>query len=89
MSESTATIPTCDCDPTIGAINGLKSVNGQRSGKAFEALRAAFALCGHTLQRTHPADRLVTYFVEPWGLMRYLSTLRDLALFLAQIWGMV
>lgn len=69
--------------------NDLDFPTGQRPGKAFESLRAAFALRGHTLHRTDPTDGPVTYWAERWGLVRFLPTLHDAALFLAQIGGRV
>lgn len=53
--------------------------------KTFATLRAQFALHGHSLHRTDPSDGVVTYWAERWGLVRYLPTLHDAALFLAQI----
>jgi hypothetical protein len=82
-------MPTGSGNSTAGAINILNSHTGQRSGKAFETLLAAFALKGHTLHQTDPADGPVTYWAERWGLVRYLLTLHDVALFLAQIGGRV
>ena len=82
--------PTGDGNPTAGgAINDLDFPTGQRPGKAFATLRAAFALRGHTLHRTDPTDGPVTFWAERWGLVRYLPTLHDAALFLAQIGGRV
>ena len=83
-------MPTGDGNPTAGgAINDLDFPTGQRPGKAFETLRAGFALRGHTLHRTDPTDGPVTFWAERWGLVRYLPTLHDAALFLAQIGGRV
>lgn len=81
--------PTGDGNPTAGTINDLDFPTGQRPGKAFDSLRAAFALRGHALYRTDPEDGPVTYWAERWGLVRYLPTLHDAALFLAQIGGRV
>ena len=80
-------MPAGDGNPTAGAINDLDSRTGQRPGKAFETLRAAFALKGYTLHLPDPVDGPVTYWAERWGLVRYLHTLHDVALFLAQIGG--
>jgi hypothetical protein len=80
-------MPTGGGNPTAGAINSSNFPMVQRPGKAFEALRAAFALHGHTLRRTDLADGPVTYWAERWGLVRYLPTLHDAALFLVQIGG--
>lgn len=82
-------MPTGGGNPTAGAINELNSPTGKRPGKAFETLRAAFALKGHMLHRTDPENGSVTYWTERWGLGRYLPTLHDAALFLAQIGGRV
>lgn len=51
----------------------------------FIALRAAFAQQGHHLNREAAPDGTSTYWAERWGLVRYLPTLHDVALFLAQI----
>ncbi len=79
-------MPTGDGNPTAGnAINDLDFPTTQRPGKAFETLRATFALKGHALHRTDSAYGRVTYWAKRWGLVRYLPTLHDAALFLAQI----
>ena len=80
-------MPTGGCNPTAGAINDLHFSTATQPGEAFEALRAAFALQGHALHRTDPAVGPVSYWSERWGLVRYLPTLHDAALFLAQIGG--
>ncbi|MFC7462616.1 hypothetical protein [Hydrogenophaga defluvii] len=72
---------------TATAINDLDFPTAERNDKAFSTLRAGYALKGHTLHRTDPADGPVTYWAERWGLVRYLPTLHDAALFLAQIGG--
>lgn len=63
-----------------GAIQETDSAN-------FTALRAAFAQLGHHLNREAAPDGTSTYWAERWGLVRYLPTLHDVALFLAQIGG--
>ena len=67
--------------------NGLNFATGQRPDKAFQTLRAAFAMNGHALHRRDPADGPVSYWATRWGLARHLPTLHDAALFLAQIGG--
>lgn len=57
------------------------------SNKAFATLRAQFALRGHALYRTSTVDGAATYYAERWGLVRWLPTLQDAAMFLAQIGG--
>lgn len=80
-------MPTGGGNPTAGAINDLNFPTVQRPGKAFETFQAAFALRGHTLHRSDPADGPVAYWAERWGLVRYLPTLDHVAQFLAQIGG--
>lgn len=72
---------------TATAINDLDFPTAKRQDKAFSTLRAAFALKGHTLHRTHPADGPVTYWAERWGLVRYLPTIDTARRFLEQIGG--
>lgn len=79
--------PTGDGNPTAGAINDLDFLTESRPEKAFEILRAAFPMRGHTLHRTDPADGQLTYWAERWRLVRHLHTRHDAALFLAQIGG--
>jgi len=56
--------------------------------KHFATLRAQFALQGHRLERTfHGDSKKTTYYAERWGLVRYLPTLHDAAMFLVQIGG--
>jgi len=80
-------MPTGDCNPTAGAINGMNCPTTQQTDKAYSTLRAALALRGHALHRLDSADGESTYWVERWGLVRYLPTLHDVAQFLAQIGG--
>ena len=57
--------------------------------KLFLTLQAEFALLGHTLHQSGPNDGPgpVSYMAERWGMVRYLPTLDDAALFLSQIGG--
>ena len=56
--------------------------------KHFATLRAQFAIQGHRLERTfHGDSKEPTYYAERWGLVRWLPTLDDAAMFLAQIGG--
>lgn len=79
--------PTGSANSTAGTINDLDFPTGQRPRKAFETLRAAFAIQGHALHRTDPTDGPVTYWAERWGQVRNLSTLDDTLEFLKQIGG--
>ena len=54
-------------------------------GKAFATLAARFALTGHTLTRSNPADGAAMYYAGRWGLSRALPDLQAAAHFLAQI----
>lgn len=67
--------------------NDLDFPTAERNDKAFSSLRAAFALNGHALHRTDPADGPVTFWAARWGLVRHLPTLHDAAMFLARIGG--
>ncbi len=82
--------PTGDGNPTAGgANNDWDFPTGQRSGKAFETLRAAFAMRGHYLHRTHMAagSGQMTFWDERWGQVRYLPTIETARRFLEQIGG--
>lgn len=58
--------------------------------KQFATLRAQFALRGHRLERAfHGENKEPTYYAERWGMVRWLPTLHDAAMFLAQIGGRV
>ena len=78
------------CDP-VGfqndTTNDLNFPTGQREGKAFATLAARFALMGHTLTRSNPADGAVMYYAGRWGLSRALHDLDAAAQFLATIGG--
>ena len=78
------------CDP-VGFQNDttdkLNFPTGQVEGKAFASLAARFALAGHTLTRSNPADGAAMYYAGRWGLSRALPDLQAAAHFLAQIGG--
>lgn len=81
-------MPTEDGNPTAGnTIDDLNFPTSERSDKAFTKLCAAFAMRGHTLHRTDPADGPVTYWAERWGLVRYLPSIDTARRFLEQIGG--
>ena len=67
--------------------NDLNFPTGQREGKAFATLAARFALAGHTLTRSNPADGAVMYYAGRWGLNRALPDLEAAAHLLRQIGG--
>lgn len=68
-------------------VNDLECATGTRQQRTFNALREAFAARGHALHRTDPTDGPVTYWVERWGLVRYLPTIDVARRFLEQIGG--
>ena len=79
---------TCDSKgPGTETTNDLNFPTGQREGKAFATLAARFALAGHTLTRSNPADGAVMYHAGRWGLYRALPDLEAAAQFLAVIGG--
>ena len=55
--------------------------------KAFQTLCNAFAQHGHRLHSMTAPGGNTTYWAERWGLVRYLPSLHDVAMFLAQIGG--
>ena len=56
--------------------------------KTFAKLRAQFALGGHRLEWAfHGDSKEPTFYAERWGMVRWLPTLHDAAMFLAQIGG--
>jgi len=79
---------TCDSKGLgTDTTNDLNFPTGQREGKAFATLAARFALAGHTLTRSSPADGAVMYYAGRWGLFRALPDLEAAAQFLAVIGG--
>ena len=72
---------------TTDTTNDLNFPTGQREGKAFATLAARFALIGHALTRSNPADGAVIYYAGRWGLSRALPDLGAAAQFLATIGG--
>lgn len=69
------------------AYNDLDLPIPDRRNKAFASLQAAFAIKGHALHRTDPADEPVTFWVERWGLIKQLPTIDAARRFLEQIGG--
>jgi hypothetical protein len=61
--------------------------NPAGAGNDFASLAARFALAGHTLTRSNPADGAAMYYAGRWGMSRALPGLQAAAHFLAQIGG--
>ena len=74
-------------DPTKAESSAPNIAQSIATGEEFNALRSAFAERGHHLNHVTSPDGTTTYWAERWGLVRYLPTLHDAALFLAQIGG--
>jgi len=74
-------------DPTKAESSAPNTAQPIATDKDFHALRSAFAQRGHHLQSVAAPDGTTTYWAERWGLVRYLPSLHDAALFLAQIGG--
>lgn len=72
---------------TKAASNASNTAQPTATGKEFNALCRAFAQRGHSLHSTAAPDGSTTCWAERWGLARYLPSLHDAALFLAQIGG--
>ena len=61
--------------------------NTAGAGKDFASLAARFALAGHTLSHSNPADGAGLYYAARWGMSRTLPDLQAAAHFLTQIGG--
>ena len=92
MTHTTTHEKAHGCDPVSfqnNTTDGLNFPTRQREGKAFATLAARFALAGHTLTHSNPADGAVLYYAGRWGLSRALHDLDAAAQFLVQIGGSV
>ena len=92
MTHTTTHEKAHGCDPVGFQNDTTNDVNfptAEREGKAFATLAARFALAGHTLTHSNPADGAVLYYAGRWGLSRALHDLDAAAQFLTQIGGSV
>ena len=90
MTPTTTHEKAHGCDPVSFQNNTTDDLNfptGQREGKAFATLAARFALAGHTLTHSNPADGAVMYYAGRWGFSRALHDLDAAAQFLTQMGG--
>ena len=78
---------TCDSKGLAVDPTGTDFPTAANEGKAFASLAARFALVGHTLTRSNPADGAAMYYAGRWGFSRALQDLQAAAHFLAQIGG--
>ena len=74
-------------DPTIAESSAPNTAQSTARDTDFHALRSAYAQQGHHLHSVTSKDGTTTYWAERWGLVRYLPSLHDAALCLAQIGG--
>lgn len=79
--------PTGSANNPAGHTDSQIVPNPADAGKAFATLAARFALAGHTLTRSNPADGAGLYYAGRWGFSRALPDLQAAAQFLAQIGG--
>ena len=79
--------PTGSANNPAGHTDSQIVPNPVDAGKAFATLAARFALAGHTLTRSNPADGAVIYYAGRWGMSRALPDLQAAAHLLAQIGG--
>ena len=78
---------TCDSKGLAADTTDTDFPPAAHDGKVFASLAARFALAGHTLSRSNPADGAGLYFAARWGMSRALPDLQATAHFLAQIGG--
>lgn len=57
--------------------------------KEFATLAAEYALAGHSLIRTQPAEGQAPYYAGRWGQIKPLHSYQDALKFLDQIRGAV
>ena len=74
-------------DPTKAESSAPNTAQFTARDTDFHALRSAYAQQGHYLHNVKSQTGTTTYWAERWGLVRYLPSLHDAALFLAQIGG--
>ena len=84
-------MPTGDGNPTAGHTDAPILSTAEKIGnpeRHFATLQAQFALRSHRLERTfHGDNKETTYYAERWGMVRWLPTLHDVAMFLTRIGG--
>ena len=74
-------------DPTKAESSAPNTAQSTATDKDFHALSSAYAQQGHHLHSVTSKDGTPTYWAGRWGLVRYLPSLHDAALFLSQIGG--
>ena len=79
--------PTGSANNPAGHTDNQIVPNPADAGNDFASLAARFALAGHTLTGSNPADGAAMYHAGRWGLSRVLPDLQAAAHFLVQIGG--
>ena len=79
--------PTGSANNPAGRTDSQIVTNPAGAGNDFASLATRFAVAGHTLTRSNPADGAAMYYAGRWGLSRALPDLHAAAHFLAQIGG--
>ena len=79
--------PTGSANNPAGHTDSQIVPNPADAGNDFASLAARFALAGHTVTQSNPADGAVMYYAGLWGLSRALPDLEAAAQFLAVIGG--
>ena len=79
--------PTGSANNPAGHTDSQIVPNAAGAGNDFASLAARFALAGHILSRSSPADGAGLYYAARWGMSRALPDLQAAAHFLAQIGG--
>ncbi|QMV74464.1 hypothetical protein HS961_17390 [Comamonas piscis] len=82
-------MPLKNTSGTACAAASSTTINAQLTDtdQEFHALHSAFAQQGRCLHSSAAPDGSTAYWAERWGLVRYLPSLHDAALLLAQIGG--
>ena len=80
-------MPTGSANYPAGHTDSQIVPNPAGAGNDLARLAARFALAGHTLTRSNPADGAAMYYAGRWGLSRVLPDMQAAAHFLVQIGG--
>lgn len=75
-------------DTTTATTHNIATVSADDANrKEFATLAAQFALAGHGLIRSNPADGAAGFYATRWGMIKFLPTLDAARAFLKQIGG--
>ena len=79
--------PTASANNPAGYTDSQIVPDAANTDKMFATLAVRFALAGHTLTHSNPADGAAMYYAGRWGLSRAVTDLQAAAHFLVQIGG--